>query len=112
LQERQEDERKAAIDDLHKKAKEERSEVSGLTEVLRNLDRKHEKRRWKKRIGCMGIERRAEGPTGSGRVEAREQSCSADLPKAIADLQQRLNELRAEIGRLKERTAHAAVRPH
>ena len=43
LQGRQEDERKTAMDDLHKKAQEERSEVSGLTEVLRNLDGKHER---------------------------------------------------------------------
>jgi predicted nuclease with TOPRIM domain len=31
------------MDDLHKKAQEERSEVSGLTEVLKNLDGKHER---------------------------------------------------------------------
>jgi hypothetical protein len=46
------------------------------------------------------------------RVEAGEQSCSADLPKAITDLQQRLDELTAEIGRLKEKAAGAAVSPH
>jgi septal ring factor EnvC (AmiA/AmiB activator) len=44
-QRQQEDEWKGAIDDLHKKAKEDRSEVSGLTEVLRNLEGKHEKLR-------------------------------------------------------------------
>jgi predicted nuclease with TOPRIM domain len=43
LKGRQEDERKTAMDNLHKKAQEERSEVSGLTEVLRNLDGKHER---------------------------------------------------------------------
>jgi chromosome segregation ATPase len=41
----QEGEWKAAIGDLHKKAAQERSEVSGLKEVLANLEGKHQKLR-------------------------------------------------------------------
>jgi septal ring factor EnvC (AmiA/AmiB activator) len=44
-QRQQEDKWKAAIGDLHKKAEGKRGEVSALTEVLRNLEGKHEKLR-------------------------------------------------------------------
>jgi septal ring factor EnvC (AmiA/AmiB activator) len=55
----QEGEWKAAISDLHKKAAQERSDFSGLKEVLANLEGKHEKLR--EAVARQGDERAETG---------------------------------------------------
>jgi uncharacterized protein YoxC len=130
-QRQQEDEWKGAIDELHKKAKGERSEVSGLTEVLRNLEGKHEKLR--DRVARQGDElaetfRRNEELTGRmqqleeetrllresseglkgqlARTEASQQSAVVRLHDAIAAGGSKVNEdlgnVQQEVAKLKE----------
>jgi chromosome segregation ATPase len=125
---RQEDEWKAAIGELHKNAKEEQSEVSGLKEVVRSLDGKHEELR--DTVARQSDElsetcRRNEAHSGRvqqleeenrllretheelkgqlARVEGGQRGCNADLRKSMGDLQKGSSELTAEIGSLKEK---------